>query len=63
MTNRIDALMRQTQCEYCKCGALEKVTDVLGQATLHDYDDAGRRTKRPTPTAFGWRPAITALAN
>ena len=49
MTKRIDALMRQTQCDYCKYGALEKVTDALGQATVHDYDDAGRRTKTTDP--------------
>jgi uncharacterized protein RhaS with RHS repeats len=34
MTKRIDALLRQTQYEYCKCGALEKVTDALGQKRL-----------------------------
>ncbi|MBC8242846.1 MAG: hypothetical protein H8E20_00505 [Verrucomicrobia bacterium] len=31
MTKRTDALLRQTEYEYCKCGALEKVTDALGQ--------------------------------
>ena len=25
------------------------MTDALGQATLHDYDDAGRRTKTTDP--------------
>ena len=39
MTKRIDALLRQTQYEYCKCGALEKVTDALGQkGWIHSSD-------------------------
>ncbi|MFQ3168438.1 MAG: hypothetical protein ACI8QI_000984 [Limisphaerales bacterium] len=37
MTKRIDALLRQTQYEYCKCGALEKVTDALGQEEVKQF--------------------------
>jgi len=37
MTKRIDALLRQTQYEYCKRGGLEEMTAALGRGSLKSF--------------------------
>jgi RHS repeat-associated protein len=56
LTDRYDALGRQTHYEYCTCGALESVTEAVGTAqqrtTTFHYDAAGRHVKTEYPDNY-----------
>jgi YD repeat-containing protein len=46
-----DPLGRMIKYEWCKCGALQELTDALGRVTKWTYDVQGRLTKKTYPDA------------
>ena len=44
-----DALGRSTRYEWCRCGALQKLTDAKGQTTSWKYDEQGRNYEKTYP--------------
>jgi len=53
MSQRINALNQTNTFDYCDCGALEGITDALGNLTSFSHDYQGNRTSINYPNSEG----------
>jgi YD repeat-containing protein len=51
-TSFIDANGHKTSYGYCNCGAIDDITNALGQVTQFEYDNQGNRTTELYPDGY-----------